>query len=101
MNKRMDFIDLLKINNEIPECRNLLDKLLEYYNLKDIETGGVYGKVFHALYYENYGTYDEIMYEYCITPVTFHRYRIQYNNLALELSSEQLKSDFNLSKNGR
>ncbi len=101
MNKRTDFIDMVKKNITMPECKFLLEKMMEYYNLKDLETGGVYGKIFHALYFENYTTYDAIMLAYCVSPITFHRYRIQYNNLALELSSDELKSTFNLSKSER
>lgn len=94
MHKRSDFIEYLKENINIPQCRELMDKMYEYYKIRDLDDGSIYSEIYYALYFENHQTYDEISALFYIPLCTLDRYRIRFNNLALLLASNELKSRF-------
>lgn len=99
MNKRTDFIDLITQHLDDPQCSQLIDDLHRYYGINDLDTNNFGGKIFEALYLQNYETYDEIVQDYGIALCTIHRYRIRFNRLALMLASDELKSRFQSCKN--
>ena len=101
MHKRTDFIDIVKQNKGDPQCRQLLDSLYEYYKILDIDTGGVHGEIFNALYNEEHETYDEITECYFVSIDTIRRCRIRFNKLASVLASDELKIKFNRAKSAR
>lgn len=101
MHKRTDFIDIIKQNENDPQCRKLLDNMYEYYKILDIDTGGMNGEVFNALYNEEHETYDEITECYFVSIDTIRRCRIRFNKLATVLASDELKRKFNRAKSAR
>lgn len=101
MHKRTDFIDIVKENESDPQCRQLLDSMYEYYKMHDIDTGGMHGEIFNALYNEEHETYDEITECYYVSIDTIRRCRIRFNKLAITLASDELKSKFNRAKTAR
>ncbi len=101
MHKRTDFIDMVKQNQDHPQCRHLLDNMYEYYKMLDMDTGGIHGEIFNALYNEQHETYDEITEMYFVSIDTINRCRIRFNRLAIKLASKELKSNFNLAKSAR
>ena len=98
MNKRVDFIDIIKENASEPQCRQLLEDLYKYYKINDMDTGNVHGEVFHALYLEDHPTYDDISETCFVSLCTLHRYRLKFNELAIRLAPSELKRQFNLSE---
>lgn len=101
MHKRTDFIDIVKQNEDDPQCRQLLDNLYEYYKILDIDTGGMHSEIFNALYNEDHKTYDEITECYFVSIDTIRRCRIRFNKLATVLASDELKRKFNRAKSAR
>lgn len=101
MHKRTDFIDIIKQNENDPQCRQLLDNMYEYYKILDIDTGGMNGEIFNALYNEEHETYDEITECYFVSVDTIRRCRIRFNKLATVLASDELKRKFNRAKSAR
>lgn len=101
MHKRTDFIDIIKQNENDPQCRQLLDNMYEYYKILDIDTGGMNGEIFNALYNEEHETYDEITECYFVSIDTIRRCRIRFNKLATVLASDELKRKFNRAKSAR
>lgn len=98
MHKRIDFIDVVKQYAHEPQCRKLLDELYYYYKMSDIDTGGMNGELFNALYNEDHKTFDEIT-ECCYVSIdTIRRCRIRFNRMAITLASDELKRRFNIEK---
>ncbi len=99
MNKRTDFIDIISRNRDNPQCYKLIDDLRSYYEINDLDTNNFGGKIFDALYLQNYESYDEIVQDYGIALCTIHRYRLRFNRLALMLAPDELKKRFQSCKN--
>lgn len=96
MNRRIDFIDIIKSNINTPECRLFLEKLHSYYIVNDIETNYIHSKIFHALYLDGIKTYDEIAQTLGINLYSLDRYRKRYNQLATSIAPETLKEKYNI-----
>ena len=101
VNKRIDFIDIIKQHSDDPACRQLLEELYRYYQINDVDTNGVHSEIFYALYLEDHPSYDRIS-EICFVSLcTLHRYRLRFNRLALALAADELKARFNISQSER
>ena len=100
MNKRIDFLDLVKIDffrNDV-ECKKFLNKLLCYYGQRDFENDGHHADIFKALYMEESQTYDAIAKKFYINVYTLDRYRQKYNQLAMKLSTPEFFAKYNPTK---
>ncbi|MCH5151034.1 MAG: hypothetical protein J1F65_00010 [Clostridiales bacterium] len=92
MHKRIDFLDDVKekyLNSGDAECYELLQKLYEYYRLRDKETNGQHSEIFRALYMQANIRFDEISKNFYINTYTLDRYRQRYNNLALKIAAAE------------
>lgn len=100
MNKRIDFLDLIKIGaiKDDKECKKFLNKLLHYYEQKDFENDGHHAEIFKTLYIEDPQTYDSIAKKFYINVYTLDRYRQKYNKLAKKIAAPELLAKFNPAK---
>ena len=96
MNKRTDLLDRIKQHKENPLCRDFLEKLIKYYEIKDIDMNTNHHEIFVMLYFsdESY-SYDEIAQKFYISPFSLDRYRQKYNELAQKLVSQDILSIVN------
>ena len=92
---------MVKQNENNPQCRDLLNNMYEYYKLHDMDTNGIHGEIFNALYNENHETYDEIAEVYFVSLDTIRRCRTRFNKLAITLAPEELKRNFKTAKAAR
>lgn len=100
MNKRTDFLDLIKIGaiKDDKECKKFLNKLLRYYEQKDLENDGHHAEIFKTLYFEDSQTYDSIAKKFYINVYTLDRYRQKYNKLAAKTAEPEFLAKFNPTK---
>ncbi len=94
MHKRTDFLDAVKKNSTDPQCSKFLSDLYEYYKIYDVDTNNFYGTIFHALYIDEFDTYDEISGTHNVALCTIYRLRVKFNNLAIEIAPDELKQRF-------
>lgn len=87
MNKRKGFLDEAKINKNI-DCKacNLLNILMDYFEIVDLDCGTVHGKIFYMLYLsEEQFSYEIISEKIFVSISTIKRYRIRYEELAQKI----------------
>lgn len=96
MHKRFDFLDFVKIQSQAHELLSakLLNSMLHYYHLKDIEINSTHESLFRALYVEPNQSYDLIAKRFYINVYTLDRYRQQYNRFALKIAPRKLVAKY-------
>lgn len=69
----------------------VLNKLIAYYEMRDMETNENHGSIFKALYVDGgYKNYVNVASAYYVSPYTLDRYRQRYNRLAERLIKKQI-----------
>lgn len=92
LNQKEDELKGFSFNVGEEKLKQLLQKMLKYYEVNDLETKYIHSKIFKDLYINaSNKSYDEIALKYNIHVYTLDRYRQRYNKLAERLLKQTLK----------
>jgi hypothetical protein len=86
MNKRKGFLnELIEKDGGNNSVKRLLSKMLDYYEIYDLDHGTNHRKIFSELYIKRNKRYEEIANDNFIDLNTLIRYIKSYNDLALKI----------------